>query len=137
MDWLVFNDPSVAPLVGQILGGQLRWIGHPSMLDELQHVLGRGVAARYLPDQSGIECRFRQHCRFVDFDPMRTVRLICRDRDDQIFIDLALAIGARWLLSRDRAVLALAKRARAHGLEILTPASWARQLNLSTSTNTP
>jgi len=57
------------------------------------------------------------------------LRLRCTDRDDQMFIDLALACGARWLLSRDRAVLKLGKRARLLGLDILTPAVWAEQLD--------
>jgi len=52
------------------------------------------------------------------------VRLICRDPDDQKFIDLAISQGAQWLFSRDRAVLALAKRARAQGLIIMSPDSW-------------
>ncbi|MFT7776961.1 putative toxin-antitoxin system toxin component, PIN family [Roseateles sp.] len=52
-------------------------------------------------------------------------RLVCRDPDDQKFIDLALAARARWLISRDKAVLALAKRARLRGLAILTPERWS------------
>ena len=55
------------------------------------------------------------------------LRMRCTDPDDQTFIDLALSRGAQWLLSRDRAVLKLAKRARVLGLHILTPAAWAAQ----------
>jgi len=36
-------------------------------------------------------------------------------------------VGATALLSRDRAVLALAPRARAVGLDILSAADWARR----------
>jgi predicted nucleic acid-binding protein len=49
----------------------------------------------------------------------------CRDADDQKFLDLAFALGARWLFSRDRALLELAKSASTLGLEILTPAMWS------------
>jgi len=63
----------------------------------------------------------------LDQVPPRVIRLICRDPDDQMFIDLAVEAKARWLISRDRAVLALAKRARAFGVEILTPEAWTRQ----------
>ena len=128
MDWLVFGDASVQPMVAKLEAGKLRWIGRPAMLDELRHVLGRGVAARYRPDLAAIEARFAQHCKQIDFEPAPAVRLVCRDRDDQKFIDLAIAAQARWLFSRDRAVLALAKRARSFGLEIVTPAAWSRQL---------
>jgi hypothetical protein len=40
-----------------------------------------------------------------------------------MFIDLALQLGGA-LLSRDRAVLKLARRARALGLTIATPEVW-------------
>jgi predicted nucleic acid-binding protein len=49
---------------------------------------------------------------------------VCRDPDDQKFIDLALAAKAQWLVSRDKALLALAKRAKARGLLIVKPEAW-------------
>jgi putative PIN family toxin of toxin-antitoxin system len=127
MDWMVFGDVSVQPLVERIETGSLRWIGRPAMLEELRQVLGRGVAARYQPDLASIEARFSVHCEQIEFEPAPAIRLVCRDRDDQMFIDLAIATQARWLFSRDRAVLALSKRARAFGLEIVTPLAWSRQ----------
>ncbi len=51
----------------------------------------------------------------------------CRDPDDQPFIDLAVQHGAQ-LISRDLAVLKLARRARTRGAEILTPQQWLRQM---------
>ena len=126
MDWLVFRDPRSAPLAQAIEAGSLHWIGRPRMLDELLHVLGRGVAAGWSPDLEFIRDSFAHHCRMIDAEPAPAVRLVCRDKDDQMFIDLAIAEKARWLISRDRAVLALAKRARVVGLEILTPESWLK-----------
>jgi len=41
-----------------------------------------------------------------------------------MFIDLAIASRARWLVTRDRAVLKLAKRMRASGVEVLAPPDW-------------
>jgi len=124
MDWLVFKDPMVEPLVQAITAGRLRWIGRPAMLDELRHVLARGIAASYKPDLCLIEETFAQQCTMIAAEPLPALRLLCRDKDDQKFIDLALSAGAGWLFSRDRAVLALAKRARVLGLEIVTPAGW-------------
>ena len=50
----------------------------------------------------------------------------CRDPDDQKFLRLAHAAGARWLLSRDRHLLSLAPRCRREGwFEIMTPEDWA------------
>ncbi len=124
MDWLVFSDARVAPLAVSVEAGHLNWIGRPAMLAELLHVLGRGVAAAWQPDITRIEAAFERHCRMVEAEPAPAVRLVCRDPDDQKFIDLALAERAQWLLSRDKAVLALRKRALTSGLVIATPEAW-------------
>ena len=126
MDWLVFADPRLAPLADALATGQLEWIGSPAMLDELRHVLGRGVAANRQPDLPSIEATFARLCRTIEAEPAPAVRLVCRDPDDQKFIDLALAERATWLLSRDKAVLALRKRALAFGLSIATIESWQK-----------
>jgi predicted nucleic acid-binding protein len=90
MDWLVFKDPMVEPLVQAITAGRLRWIGRPAMLDELRHVLARGIAASYKPDLCLIEETFAQQCTMIAAEPLPALRLHCRDKDDQKFIDLAL-----------------------------------------------
>ncbi len=47
----------------------------------------------------------------------------CKDRDDQKFLELAHAARADWLVSKDRAVLKLARRmARDFGFQIAQPA---------------
>lgn len=127
MEWLVFKDAKVQPLVQALQAGALHWIGSPAMLRELRHVLGRGVAAGFKPDLAAIEQAFARHCRMVNVPPLPAVRLVCRDKNDQMFIDLAIAERAHWLISRDRDLLALAKRARAAGLAILTPEAWIKQ----------
>lgn len=49
---------------------------------------------------------------------------ICRDPLDQKFLDLAVSAGAGWLLTRDRDLLKLAKKARRSGLQIVAPERW-------------
>ncbi|MDT8999905.1 PIN domain-containing protein [Paucibacter sp. APW11] len=127
MDWLVFAEPSIRPLTAAIESGALRWVGTAPMQAELLHVLGRGVAAERRPDLELIDRSFARYCQQHTAEPPPVQRLLCRDPDDQMFIDLAVAVRARWLISRDRAVLALAKRARAFELQILTPAAWMTQ----------
>jgi len=127
MDWLVFNDRRVQALANALSSGGLRWLVAAAMRDEIRHVLGRGVAAAYAPDLTFIEAQFDAHSLTVEAAPPQAPasRLVCRDPDDQKFIDLALATQARWLISRDKAVLALAKRAKLRGLLILKPENWA------------
>lgn len=137
MDWLVFKNASVTPLIHAVQQGSLTWIGLPDMKAELLHVLGRGIAASYAPDTALVDREFGRWCQVVDAHPAPAVRLKCRDPDDQMFIDLALAEQARWLISRDRAVLALAKRARPFGLSILTPEAWIKQQQPTLRPTTP
>lgn len=127
MDWMVFRDARVQALTAAVTSGALRWLVAPAMRDEIRHVLRRGIAASYAPDLAFIEAQFDAHGVAVEsVEPQALAgRLVCRDPDDQKFIDLALAGCARWLISRDKAVLALAKRARPRGLLIVKPESWA------------
>lgn len=49
----------------------------------------------------------------------------CADPDDQKFLQLALAAGASWLLSKDKELLKLDRRTRRAGLfAILLPQDW-------------
>jgi predicted nucleic acid-binding protein len=50
----------------------------------------------------------------------------CGDPDDQKFLELALASGARWLLSKDNELLKLDRRTRSAGLfSIRLPQLWS------------
>lgn len=129
MEWLVFRDPGIRALVDPIEGGRWLWIGSAAMRDELLHVLSRGVAARWKPDPSAIASVFERLCQMPapSAEGVTVPLLKCRDKDDQKFIDLALAQQIDALISRDADVLALAKRARKLGLAILRPEQWLQQ----------
>ncbi len=124
LDWLVFRDPGSAALATAIESGSLRWLTSQPMRDELEHVLGRGVASAWQPDRAAIARAFDRHAQMVDLAAPPGQPLRCSDPDDQIFIDLALANGAEWLFTRDRALLRLARRARGRGLIVLRPVDW-------------
>lgn len=125
LDWLVFRDPEGRALFDAIEQRQLRWLATEAMRDELLHVLGRGIAAAYLPDLPRITESWRQLAEIAPPPELLgdATRLRCTDVDDQKFVDLALA-GARWLVSRDRAVLKLARRAGRLGLQVIPPGRW-------------
>ena len=127
LDWLVFADLEVRPLVAAIQARQVLWISSAAVRAELQHVLVRGVAAAWQPDAGRIEDAHVQHALDVTQPAPDTAerRLRCTDADDQKFIELALAHRARWLITRDRAVLKLARKAAGRGLVITTPARWS------------
>jgi len=126
LDWFVFGDPSVRAVATAVTAGQVRWIVTPAMREELEHVLTRSVRLSRKASIADVQAGWRRWAEPVDAPPSGLVLpLRCTDPDDQKFIDLALHAGARALLSRDRAVLKLAGRARRLGLTIQTAARWS------------
>ena len=57
--------------------------------------------------------------------PVKLREQVCRDRDDDKFIEAALAAGARTLIARDVDVTILSKP---FGIEVLTPRQWLARL---------
>jgi len=130
LDWLVFRDPSCAAWTDRFADGRVRWIASTAMRVELAHVLARPALAPWRPEPQAVWAAWERWARMLE--PVApagpAARLRCTDPDDQKFVDLALARGARWLVSRDRAVLKLGRRTRSLGLQVLTPGSWAAAL---------
>ena len=127
LDWLVFRNPQCQPLAQAIENGRLRWLATHPMRDELRHVLARRPFGRWIPDEQRVWSTWEQLVTTLSDPPLPTggaSRLRCTDPDDQKFVDLALT-SARWLISRDRAILKLAKRASLFGVQVLTPEHWS------------
>lgn len=142
LDWLVFRHPGLDDLGTLIRQAGLRWVQTDHMRRELGHVLTRPLLAHWSADREQILARVAEQAELVEApEPIAPpARLRCRDRDDQCFIDLALTRRSRWLLSRDRALLKLARRAAPFGVAVLTPEAWlgsrdqaAAQMSVSTA----
>jgi uncharacterized protein len=136
LDWLLFQDIRCASLGRLLLASRLQWHATASMRGELVSVLPRPQFQRWLPNCEHMLSTFDNLVRMCPEPPSiarSTASLRCRDPDDQKFIDLATAVGAQWLLSKDRALLALARPARALGVQVLTPAQWQRQTEAARS----
>jgi predicted nucleic acid-binding protein len=124
-DWLVFGNPAVAPLAAAIEQGRLAWVATESLRAEMAHVLGRGLDPRWPVDEARWREAWDRHARVVP-EPVPPLGLPrCSDPDDQKFFALAVCHRVRWLVTRDKALLKLARRARPLGLAILTPEQWA------------
>jgi uncharacterized protein len=127
LDWLLFRDPSSAPLAAAITQQHVRWVATASMRSELADVLRRGLAATRNADPAAALAAWDLYVESSDEPPRLpgALMLSCTDTDDQVFLELAYATGARWLLSRDRALLRLARRAAAVGFAITAPDRWS------------
>jgi len=127
LDWLLFGDPSSAPIAAAIESRRVRWIATAAMRAELAEVLRRGLAAPRGVDPRAVLAAWDERADHLAEPPGQppASALRCTDPDDQKFLDLARAENARWLLSRDRAVLRLARRAAALGIGISVPERWS------------
>lgn len=128
LDCLVFEDPSCRALTESLARGQWSWVATLPMRAELASVLSRLSWRGASVDSDHTLTVFDKLVKVCDehaAPPGAAALRRCRDADDQKFLDLALGLGARWLFSRDRALLEMAKPAFSLGLEILTPALWS------------
>lgn len=124
LDWLVFRDPHVAPIRAAVTAGRARVFIDARCEDELARVLAypRRTTTLDAPAQAGClaECR-RVSTQLQGIEATQRLPQ-CRDPDDQKFLELAQACGASALLTRDQALLELARRRSAPlPFRILTP----------------
>lgn len=114
LDWLVFADPSVEPIRAAVAAGSAVIVMNAACESELERALGyafRGqVAAPDMRDTWLAEVR--GSVQMVDTPPALDAIALpaCRDPDDQKFLALARDGGAHWLITRDKALLACARR---------------------------
>ncbi|WP_051972103.1 putative toxin-antitoxin system toxin component, PIN family [Massilia sp. 9096] len=127
LDLFVFHDPRWAPLLEAIETGALDAVTRADCRDEYLHVLHYP----HLPLDEGTRAhaaaRFDALIRVVA-PTSRAQRLpVCTDRDDQKFLEIARDAGAAVLISKDKAVLKLARRAARAGLfHIMPPETWVK-----------
>jgi putative PIN family toxin of toxin-antitoxin system len=115
LDLFVFNDPDLASLKPALLAGleskQLNWIATTDMRAELERVLTYPKItprmAYFQVTAANVLAKFDQLATLVD--PAPKAKWACKDPDDQRFIDLAVQLQAT-LLSKDKAILCMAKR---------------------------
>lgn len=127
IDILVFDDPATRPIRAALENGTLAAVIDSRCLHELTHVLDYSQFARFAIDKTEALATVARLSELVAPALVENAPLAalpkCRDRDDQKFLELAQAAGADWLVSKDRALLKLAKRtARDFGFRIAQPA---------------
>lgn len=123
LDLLVFDDRRCTALADALRDGSAVAVSDAGMADELARVLGYAALGLDEARRADAMAAFAALARRVEV-PATPQAPRCRDPDDQMFVDLALAAGADALLSRDDAVLRLASRLRARGIQVATPADW-------------
>ena len=124
LDWLVFDDPTVMPLKSACGDGLVRIAINAACLDEFGRVLAYpefeldGATGNALLTEVR-NCTYRVETMLLSPLPR------CPDPDDQKFLELARDAQADWLITKDKALLSLArKRFDGAGFKIGTLEQW-------------
>lgn len=129
LDLLYWNDPAAIPLQQALDCGAARPLCDAACLEELRLVLRLTRFGLAEPAQARLWQHYRDMCEPVATPPAPLHPLPrCKDPDDQKFLELAFAGTADLLVTKDKALLALAKKARRLGFRIATPAGMATVL---------
>jgi len=129
LDLLHFDDPAAAPIRCALHTGRAVCFCDAACRDELARVLKR---ARFGLDADRVHCRLDEYAALTQMCAESCASLpplpLCRDPDDQKFLQLARAARVDFLLTKDKALLALAKKSGQLGFRIATPISVAALL---------
>ena len=130
-DWMVFRNPVCDRWGAALSGSDWKWIFTSDMKAEFDFVAAKGFGQRWPVDTDAVAATWTRHAHEVKTPPPpgAATRLHCTDADDQKFIDLAIAARAHTLVTRDTALLRLARKAiERHGVRICRPAAWSAGL---------
>lgn len=132
LDWFVFEQADDSPMMCLkaffvARPDVLVWM-NAAMWDEWTDVLARKRFDVPPERQASILVATREMVEMLPNlpPPPSFTRIRCADVDDQVFIDTALAQRVEVLLSKDKHLLRLAKRAKTQGVTIATPEQWLR-----------
>jgi putative PIN family toxin of toxin-antitoxin system len=119
LDFWVFDDASARPLRAAVEEGRVIALRSDDTVDEFTQVILR---ERFdLPTESRFGI-LRDWDRLAStVERVFPAPFACSDRADQMFLDLAFSGRADWLVTKDKALLKLARRARREGLQIIAP----------------
>jgi putative PIN family toxin of toxin-antitoxin system len=129
IDILVFDDPATRPIRAALEHGTLTAVIDGRCLRELEWVLDYPLFSARQIDKSAVLAAVARMARHVAPGELQemTALPVCRDRDDQKFLELAYGARADWLISKDRALLKLGRStARRCGFRIDAPGPFVR-----------
>jgi putative PIN family toxin of toxin-antitoxin system len=126
LDWLVFSAPALAGFREQVGDGRVQVITDTFAIDELRRVLPRReLKLDFTRQQTVLE----QYCARTS--PVNAIAQsgddslphgfpVCKDPDDNPFLQLTYRSKALALVTKDRAVLRLRRRVRSYGFAVMT-----------------
>lgn len=129
LDLFVFRDSRYQSLLDALRHGRLQAVTNEHCRKEWLFIL----SYPHLPlNEESKAAAIAEYDRLVPLIPVDAVPAgillpVCKDKEDQKFIQLAYAAAASLLLTKDKALLKLAKRTARMGLfAIASPDAWLR-----------
>jgi uncharacterized protein len=122
LDWLAFGDPSVAAIKAAVAEGRAEVFIDSECEAELQRALGYDFGRKFTlhaTAQAGCLAECRRVARRIAAPATEAECAAlprCRDKDDQKFMEAALAAGAHFLVTKDRRLLELARGTARFGI---------------------
>jgi putative PIN family toxin of toxin-antitoxin system len=134
LDWLVFADPGITAVRTAVAAGDAEIIINADCEAELVRVLGYPLQKWTLDADRQAACIAA--CRTVARKVTTSCAITlpaCADPDDQKFLELAAGSNAHYLLSKDQALLTLARRRPLLPFHIVTPAGFTAHQGVESS----
>ena len=129
LDWLVFADPVVIPIRDAVAGARAAVYIDERCEAELERVLTYDLGKHSVDAAAQAACLAACRCvalRVQAPEAPQAELPQCRDPDDQKFLEAALAVRADYLVTKDQALLELARRVST--FLIATPAELVAKL---------
>ena len=120
MDLYVFKDLRTAALRSAIAQGGLDLLTCGQALSEFADVLSRGKFGLSVGSQQNILQDWGRESRTIADTALLRAPWRCKDKADQIFLDMAWTARPALLISKDRQVLRFAKQAIKADVRILS-----------------
>lgn len=111
LDILVFDDERAHPLRAALDAKLLDTVATDKTFAELLDVIGREQFSLDKDQQHLIGEQWKSWARIISDNELCQAPWKCKDRDDQVFINLAYSLRPSALISKDKQVLKIAKRA--------------------------
>jgi putative PIN family toxin of toxin-antitoxin system len=127
LDWLAFDDVAIAPLKRAHADGVIEIFSDDACTRELVAVLNYDLGKRSLDAEKQAACLAAFDALVRTAPPRASTAEVpplpkCRDPDDQKFLELARDCSADYLVTKDKALLLLARRkVRPAPCRIVTP----------------
>lgn len=133
LDFFVFNDPRYLCILEYLEQGRLQAYTSEACRNEWLNVLTYPHLPITEAQRPAAMQAFDEKIKLATSLTYSALRLPnCSDKDDQKFLELALGLQADYLVSKDKAVLKLARRVAKLGLfKILTPDQFLSDLTIN------